>query len=65
MADDDPRSQAEFDRHVKLEEQLLELADEDVDKLREIIFELMQKVSIEDLEQIVELLTPPETPATT
>jgi len=60
---DDQREQADFDRHVKLEEQLLELGGDDVDKLREIIFELMQKVGIEELELIVELLTPPE-PAT-
>jgi hypothetical protein len=62
MADEE-REKADAGRHVQLEEQLLELADDDVDKLREIIFELMQKVGIEELEQILELLTPPE-PAT-
>jgi hypothetical protein len=60
--DDDKREKADFDRHVQLEEQLLELAGDDVDKLREIIFELMQKVGIEELEQILELLTPPTDP---
>ena len=62
MADDEEREKADASRHVQLEEQLLELADDDVDKLREVIFELMQKVGIEELEQIIELLAPPEPP---
>ena len=47
---------ADFDRHVELEERLLELGGDDPDKLQQIIFELCQKVGIEELEQVIALV---------
>ena len=50
------KEQEEFDRHVALEQKLADIGGDDPEKLQEIIFELCQKVGIEELEQVIALV---------